>query len=69
MNTILVWLLISLPTNDISYGNQPYAHVVERFATQDECQRVGAVLTTPAGPTDGGARLKLRCVQARIAKD
>jgi hypothetical protein len=66
LNTVLVWLLITVPINDSSYANQPHAHVIERFADQAECQRVGVVLRTPVDVSDGGPRLQLRCVQARI---
>ena len=63
MNTAMVWLLLTMPNDLTSYAAQAHAHVVERFQSAAECQRVAAILNN-AGP--GGWRLRTLCVQATI---
>lgn len=62
--TILVWLLISLPSyssSNVNPGNH-HAVVVERFLDVEECQRVGKIIKQN---TDSYSH-KSMCIQARI---
>ena len=64
MQTILVWLLISLPGNwGANYNPSLHVHVVERFATSEECLRVEKVIRQSTN-----LDTKLRCVQAAVIK-
>jgi len=66
MSAVLIWLLVSLPDHNISYAQ--HVHVVERFTDLNECQRVVQVLKEPDPDFPNlYSRLRLRCVQARIA--
>ena len=58
MHTVTLWLLISL--GQVSYAGSPH-QVVERFATQQECLRVAAILRS------GSQRTAVQCVEATIA--
>jgi hypothetical protein len=60
MNTVLVWLLVSLPTS----ASLTPVTLVERFASVEECQRVSKVLIE----SDSYNRVKLRCIQAMVVK-
>lgn len=59
MNTVLIWLLVSLPTP--SRQAQDAVNVVERFATVQECQRVENIIRDSVKQ-----QLKLRCIQATV---
>jgi len=59
MNTILVWLLVSLPGYGSNNANVP-AVTVARFADLTECQRVRAVMR------EGGGTQPTMCIQARV---
>jgi hypothetical protein len=63
----LVWLLVSMPGSLSSYNPPKHTHVVERFVTLEECQRVNKVLSSKESDDFGGHKLKLWCVQARVA--
>lgn len=63
MKEILVWLLVSVPTDNGSYNPSKHPLVFERFATVAECQRVAAVLRESK---PSGWLFHLQCVQARI---
>lgn len=54
MNVYTLWLLVAIGTNTT---------VVERFASQQECERVKAAIVAgwAVGPT-------LRCVEAKVAR-
>lgn len=65
MLEVLVWLLISLPGDPANMFSSPkHVHVVERFASAQECERVAGVLRDSRN--QGGWTLSLRCVQARV---
>jgi len=62
MNTVMLWLLVSL--SDTTYGGiRPPFVLVERFAAAAECERVRKVLLDNIGQ---GA--KLMCVQAAVVR-
>lgn len=58
MNTIMVWMLIS-----ISYGSHNYGTttVVGHFKTQAMCEHVIKSL-----PFENGGSIKARCIQAEV---
>lgn len=58
MNTITVWLLISLGSNEHGFARPTM--VVERFADATECQRVASVLNA--------SRPIHQCVQAKVVR-
>ena len=60
MTTVLLWLLISMPT-DWDKNRTP-ATLVERFATVEECERVRKVIQGSRGEP------LLKCVQAAVVK-
>lgn len=64
MNTILVWLLVSLPPGG-SFGGSPTPPVttIAQFADGAECRRLRQELAEATY-----ANTNLRCVQARVAK-
>lgn len=64
MNTILVWLLISLPVSTYSPSNPGHVHsvIIERFVTVEECTRVAAVIRS----NSSNPQHKNMCIQARI---
>ena len=57
MNTMLVWILISVSTGEYNSGN---VQTVERFKTQQMCEHVRKNI-----PKDS---YKARCIQAEIIK-
>lgn len=57
MTTITVWLLMSIGTSN--YAGSPHM-VVERFATEQECVRVAAILRS------GTLRQPVQCIQATV---
>ena len=61
MNTVTLWLLISLGANYYGAGPNRPSVVVERFTEAGECQRVANVLNQPG-------RLIHQCVQATVYK-
>ena len=68
--TILVWLLMSLPSSGSSQTGIAAAIVIERFPTQAECERVAnwvMVNSTTAQPK--GYAPRVGCIQATIIKD
>lgn len=64
METVLLWLLISLPGNSLGNNNVPATRIAA-FADFQECERVRALL---ASSTDFGRSQPMRCVQARVVK-
>jgi len=64
MNTILVWLLISLPASGTSQTGIAPASVVERFESAPECERVAYYIT--ANRKEGYATPRVGCIQARV---
>ena len=60
MNTVTVWLLISLSSG--AYNQRPVT-LVERFATVEECQRVKELVKVSGYGVD-----ITRCIQATVVK-
>jgi hypothetical protein len=59
INTILIWLLISLPKD--GHQEATPATTVAQFATLEECQRVRSIIDKHS---DG----RLMCLQAHVVK-
>jgi hypothetical protein len=59
MNTVSLWLLVSLQGYVSANSNVP-ATTVARFADVQECERVRLILK------DAGGSSKLMCIQARV---
>lgn len=59
MNTVVIWLLISVGTT-WSRGGTPTT-TVERFATWQECERVAEVIRK-----DKQSAPMLHCIEARV---
>jgi hypothetical protein len=65
MNTMIIWLLISVGSEGSYIA--PTTTTVERFATVEECQRVAKIIHDsykPEAARHVGPRL--RCVQATV---
>jgi len=63
MNTITLWLLISIGSNYYGSGAYP-TNVVTQFATQSECERVHNLLRE----SKEYGKPFLRCIQTTIVK-
>jgi hypothetical protein len=63
MNTILVWLLISLPGEGPGYYSNVPTTTVAEFATLDECERVRRTIMTQQ---NRHATQALMCIQAKV---
>lgn len=57
MNTVLIWLLVSMSSSSHNYGT---ATVIERFATVEDCEHVRANLP--------GSSHTARCIQAKVVR-
>jgi hypothetical protein len=65
MNTMLIWLLISIGSEGSYIA--PTTTTVERFATAEECQRVAKIIRDSYKPEAArNAHPRLRCVQATV---
>lgn len=60
MNTVLVWLLVSLPSVSGVHSVYTPTVVVERFDTLEECQRLRKVIENASRGS------QLMCAQARV---
>ena len=61
MNTVVLWLLVSVGTMDSP------TQVVERFATMQECSRVQQLISN--SDHDRGFRVStVRCIQATVVR-
>lgn len=61
MNTVIVWLLISISTG---YGNSGNVHVVERFATEGDCNWV--IQNLKSVSLRGEMEQSSKCIKARV---
>jgi hypothetical protein len=59
--TTTLWLLVSIGAH-ISYQGGAPTQVVERFVTQEECQRVAKAIFEPT------QKARLQCVEAKVAR-
>ncbi len=62
MNSVVVWLLVSLSATTFG-GPRPAFSTVERFVTQAECERVKSVLMANSGQGP-----LLLCLEATVAR-
>lgn len=62
MNTVLIWLLVSVGSGYMSHGSP--TQVVERFESAADCEHMANLIRE----TRQEARPLLRCIQAKVVR-
>lgn len=67
MNTITLWLLVSIGNGGVG-NNASTTALVERFAVADECMRVREILVSQRKTLIFAGKPDLYCIEAKVYK-